>query len=334
MIRLVILSAFIVLPLFAAQEEEWYVASKKLYYGIPVQVRFKGRDEVLAKNVWAFLEQIDQHFNDYRADTEVGKINTAGKGVYQLSPLMLEALQVSYQAHAVTDGAFDITVGPLRRLWKGAAQSGQYPTEQDIQHALKHVGMQHIWLDGKRLHIHSDNISIDFGGIIKGFAVDHALEMIRQAGKTDAMVQVGGETGAMGHSPRGVAHTVAIPNPKKPSEILHILRDPGKGYSGSTSGNYRLPILIEGKPYYHIFDPRSGKPCSVHVLSVSVVFPQVGRNALADALSTSGVVLEPQKFIGLVEDLGGSCLLIEQDQDGNMIQHRSQNWQRFVVAAE
>ena len=318
------------LPSHAAEADGWYKAYKELYFGVPVQVRFKGDNPELAQRVWTFLENIDEHFNDYRDDSEIGKINKQGQGRYEISELMREAIQVSYQAHAVSHGAFDITVGPLRRLWKGAAKSGALPTAEAIQSATEHVGMQHIWLGPKQLHIHKPGISLDFGGIVKGLAVDHAMRMIQDAGITNAMVQVGGETAAIGISPRGEAHAFAIPNPKNPTEMLHIVQDPGTGYSGCTSGNYRLPIMISGKPYYHIFDPRSGKPGSVHILSVSVIFPQVGRNALADALSTSGVILEPSLFISIVESLGGACLVIEQGKDGELIEHSSNNWQQFI----
>ena len=313
-----------------SEADEWYTAHKKLYFGVPVHVRFKGPDPILANKVWQYLESIDEHFNDYRDDSEIGKINKGGKGIYDISPIMRDALTVSYQAHAVTDGAFDITVGPLRRLWKGAAKSGTMPSQDDIARSLSHVGLEHLWLDDRSLHINKENVALDFGGIVKGFAVDHAMQMLIEAGKTDAMVQVGGETAAIGISPRGSAHAFAIPHPQNPAEMLHVVQDPGTGYSGCTSANYRLPIIINGKPFYHIFDPRTGEPCSVHVLSVSVVFPQTGRNALADALSTSGVVLGPKQFITTVEALGGSCLLIEQAADGSIIQHTSANWYKFL----
>ena len=310
--------------------QEWYQERRELYFGVPVQVHFKGKDVALAKKVWAYLESIDEHFNDYRDDSEVGRINKGSVMTHRLSTEMQQALQISYQAHAVSSGAFNITVGPLRRLWKAAAKTGQLPEENEIATAMSCVGMQHMWMDQDILHMHKPGVSLDFGGIIKGIAVDNAMRILREAGKEDAMVQVGGETAAIGLSPRGKAHAFAIPNPKHPNQLLQVVQDIGTGYSGCTSANYRLPIIIGGQPYYHIFDPRTGRPCSVHVLSVSVIFPQLGRNALADALSTSGVVLGPERFIALVESLGGDCLVLTQDEDGKIKSHESSAWQRYV----
>ncbi len=314
----------------APAANEWYHEQRELYFGVPVQVRFQGPDAELATAVWDYLEGIDDCFNDYRDDTEIAAINSGKKGEHSVSQQMSEALQIALQAHVLTSEAFDISVGPLRRLWKHAAQTAQMPTQDEIQNACIQVGMDKIYLANGQLYVLADAVSLDFGGIIKGIAVDHAMGMLRDAGKVHALVQVGGETAAMGLSTRQKPHAFAIPHPKNPSEIWAIVQDSGSGYSGCTSGNYRLPIMINGRPFYHIFDPRSGLPCAVHVLSVSVIFPQIGRNGLADALSTAGVVMGPETFIPLVESLGGDCLLLTENPNDEVLAHESRNWQRYV----
>ncbi len=320
------------------QSRAWYNEQRLLYFGIPVQVRFRHPDpepertRVLAQKAWAYLERIDTHFNDYQADSEIARINAINQdeaAVVQISEQMRQVLQQAQSLHVLSAGAFDITLGPLRRLWKEAAAQKQFPSEAAIREAQRQTGMQHLYIEGDRLSVLQAGLCLDVGGMIKGFAVDSVMEMLIEAGVEDALVQVGGETACMGLSQRGKAHVFAVPDPRKPEQAIQIIQDPGTGYSGCTSGNYRQPIIIDGKPYYHIFDPRTGMPSTCRVLSVSVVFPETGRNALADALATAGVVMGAEKILPLVHALGGACLVYMQDGE-DMQAYASERWGDYV----
>lgn len=311
--------------------EQWSSKQGLLYFGVPVQVKFTPANPDLLKEVWGFLESIDGIFNDYRDDTEIGRINKSTDKTHALSPILREAFQTSIQLHALSDGRFDITVGPLRRLWKGAAKSGVFPTDESIKAAQALVGQRHFWLQGDDLHIHNTSISFDFGGMVKGLAVDHAMQRLRNAKVSAALVQVGGETGCFGKNFKGRLHRLGIPHPLQPHAMYAVVGDRGSGFSGCTSGNYRLPIIINGKPYYHIFDPRTGKPSKVRTLSVSVAIPQVGRNAMADGLSTVGVVMGAEEFIPLAEALQVEALVLSADEKGNVIEHKTAEWDSFVI---
>jgi thiamine biosynthesis lipoprotein len=96
---------------------------------------------------------------------------------------------------------------------------------------------------------------------------------------------------------------VGVRHPVEPSRIWTAIADPGAGLSVSTSGNYAQPIKVGGRTYYHILDPRSGRPVSIHTLSVSVAFPETGKSWLADVLSTAGAALGPEKALPLVRGL-------------------------------
>ncbi|MHC4251363.1 MAG: FAD:protein FMN transferase, partial [Planctomycetota bacterium] len=111
------------------------------------------------------------------------------------------------------------------------------------------------------------------------------------------------------------------------------IADPGKGLSCATSGNYFSPIVIGGKPYYHIIDPRTGRPVDTRTLSVTVAFPQTGRNGLADALSTAGAVLGPERAVALAEELGAEALVVyvESDaDDAEPLEAKTPGWDALV----
>jgi thiamine biosynthesis lipoprotein len=296
------------------QPATWSSQQRELYFGIPVQVRFQPADADLERKAWAYLEHVDDVFNDYREDSEVGRLNAAlARGQEaQVSEELADALRFAAQAHVETDGAFDVTIGPLRDLWQRAAREEKWPAGAAIQRTRALCGLDKVSLTGRTVKTKVRGMRFDFGGCIKGWAVDRVMAILRKGGARAALVQVGGETAAFGHSPRGRTHVLGIQHPIEMDRIWVALTDPGSGLSAATSGNYRAPLVMGDRLLYHIFDPRTGRPADPRVLSASVVFRSTGRNVWADALSTAGTVLPIDRFLALVKRLGGEALVIER----------------------
>jgi FAD:protein FMN transferase len=307
----------------------WSNQQRLLYYSIPVQVRFTPENAQLEEKIWAYLEGIDGIFNDYRDDTEIGKINKSGPGTYTLSPTLAEAFALAVTMNRITGGAFDITVGPLRRLYKQAREDGRFPTAEKIAEAKKYVGPHTFSLNDNVLTVHQANVTFDFGGLIKGMAVDYVIAQLKANGATAALVQCGGETGCYGLSMRGAFHKIGIPYPLDEQEDWCVIADRGTGFSGSTSGNYRLPIIIDGQEYYHVFDPLTGKPAALQVLSASLVFPANGHNGQADGLAKLGV-LDPERFLRVVVEQGAQGMVLIKKSDGTVEERHSPGWPAFV----
>ena len=313
-----------------APEAEWYEQTRDLYYGIPVTLRFAPAHRELAARAWACLERVDDLFNDFRADSEVGRINAAsmeaklagGKtdgqcsfASFAVSEDLAKALRLARELHRGTEGAFDVTLGPVRRLWREAEKTNCFPAGKHIEDALRLCGMGKVKLEGRRLSAPA-GMSFDFGGLIKGVAVDQVIRLLRRGGARAALVQVGGETAVFGYSPRGDRHVLGIQHPTEMASLWTTLRDPGGGLSVSTSGNYRAGIRVGDRVFYHIFDPRTGQPVDTRVLSVTVAFRGTGRNGVADGLATAGAVLGPERFLKLLRDFGGEALALVQEADG------------------
>ncbi len=326
----------LLLPVLALSwAEEWYADARELYFGIPVSVRFAPADTVLADRVWAALVAIDDDFNDYRDSSAIGAINAGGPGTYVLNPSLTEAFDLADRMRSVTGGACEITVGPLRRLWRGAEKARRWPTSASIAAARAAVGPGVYARSGDRLTVLRAGVGFDFGGVCKGIAVDRAVAILRAAGRTAGLVQVGGETAAWGMGTAGRTHRIGIPHPDDPDDpdrLVARVQDPGTGLSGSTSGNYRNPITVEGRPLYHIFDPRSGLPADTGILSFSVVFPGTGRNGEADCLTKTGILLG-EEGLRLVAAAGGEALLLRRRQDGGIDSASTPGWARFALPA-
>lgn len=302
----------------------WYEEQRWLYAGIPVGVAFAPADEHLAVELWAYLEQINDIFNDHRDDSEVGRINSGSAGTFVISAQLAAAFALAERIESLSGRAFAITTGPLRRLWREAAQVGQRPDPAAIAAAVVPPG---AWRrEGTLLTVADPRIRFDFGGLIKGAAVDYVMTRLMETGAAAALVQCGGETACRGLSQRGQPHILGIPDPECPDGRLWCtLRDLGSGLSASTSGNYRNDLVIAGTPCHHIFDPRSGEPVAAGVLSVSVVFPRWGCNGLADGLATAGTVLGWREFLPLVTQEGGEALVLTRE-DGLVVEHATAGW--------
>ena len=299
-------------PAPSVKPVKWSSEQHELYFGIPVQVRFQPANADLARKVWTYLEHVDDVFNDYREDSEVGQLNATltKKRTAKVSKEMAHVLRFAAKAHKKTDGGFDVTIGPLRDLWQRAARKEVFPDDTTIERTRARCGFDKVSLDGRTITTSVPGVRFDFGGCIKGWAVDRVVAILREGGAQAALVQVGGETAAFGISPRGRTHVLGIQHPVKMDRIYATVADPGSGLSAATSGNYRAPLVVGDRLLYHIFDPRTGQPADSKILSVSIVFRKTGRNAWADALSTAGAVLPSDKLMALAQREGAEALVL------------------------
>ena len=295
---------------------DWYVKNKHLYYGIPVHIAFYPANEMLAAKVWEYLNDVDSIFNDYKRNSEIGLINSSKtKTIVELSPMLTEAFSLALKLYTISDGAFDITTKPLRELWKEAELREIPPTKEELVTLLEICGLDNVELSGNRLSCAQPELRFDFGGVIKGIAVDHVITQLKDHDIHAAMIQIGGETAVFGHSARGKPHTIGIQHPVKLTQLWTAVTDQGRGLSLSTSGNYRNAIIIGGETFYHIIDPRTGMAVDTQILSVSVIFPKAGKNWLADGLATTATIIGPEKIIPLVKKYGGEALLLLRQND-------------------
>lgn len=309
--------------------EPWYREVRELYYGLPVSICYTPSDAQLSKQVWAYAESIDGVFNDYKQQSEVSSINRrATAGDITLSPMLAEAFEKARVAYQLSEGVFDVTCAPIRNLWRQAEKQNTVPSDAAIAEVMKSCGLNLTTQDGNRLTVSRAGVQFDFGGIIKGIIADHVIEILKKGGARSALVQIGGETAAFGLSQKNRPFRIAVQHPESREDSWCVIQDPGKGLSASTSGNYENPITINGQEYYHIMDPRIGRPAGTQIVSVSIAFPENGRNWLADTLSTTGVLLGPQKTFEILKKVGGEALFLVRE-NGQITEVKSPGWDRF-----
>ena len=218
------------------------------------------------------VDRVDRLMSHYRADSPLSRLNReAALGPVAVDPELFDFLAECLRWSRDSDGAFDVTVGPLMKAWGFFRDEGRRPEEREIQAALGAVGYRHVVLDRERGTVRFDRsgVELDLGGIGKGYAVDRVVELLRRRGVRSALVNLGGSSVyGLGAPPGAEAWEVAIQDPTAPGREAEAvaLRDRAL----SVSGGYARSFVKDGVTYSHIMDPRTGRPVQ-GVLSVAVL---------------------------------------------------------------
>ncbi len=219
--------------------------------------------------------RLDEMLSNYKPDSEWSRMNReAADRPVPVSVELFQLLSACIEFSRASDGTFDISVGPLMKLWGFYKGSGHLPHRAEVRGALSLVGYQNILLDAssRRVRFAKKGVELDPGGIGKGYAVDRIAQILKDNGVEHALVSGGGSSiYAIGAPPDEKGWKVEIKNPKDPSKPVEtvFLKDE----SMSTSGSYEKFFRAEGKLYSHIMDPRTGLP-SQGMLSTSVIAPK------------------------------------------------------------
>lgn len=220
--------------------------------------------------------RLDQLLSNYRPESEWSKVNReAADHPVKLSDELFRLLSACVEYSRKSEGAFDISVGPLMKIWGFYKGSGHLPHRAEVRTALAKVGYQHLQLDpqNRTIQFTEKGVEIDPGGIGKGYAVDRMADVLRQQGIHSALISAGSSSiyalGTPPDEPKG--WRIEIRDPKIETKVAQVLYL--KDQSLSTSGNYEKFFRAEGRVYAHIMDPRTGFP-AVGMLSASVVAPR------------------------------------------------------------
>ncbi|RCS51877.1 FAD:protein FMN transferase [Bremerella cremea] len=262
------------------------------------------------------VNELEQQLSAYRPDSEICRL---GATAY-LQPVVVEQrlfqlLELSLQLHRDTHGAFDITAGPLTKVWGFFDREGKVPQERDLVEAMNLVGSNQIELDAdnRTLKLAREGVELNLGSIGKGYALDRCQEVLLDADVDDFLIH-GGTSSVLAHGIRrdGVSREgweVGVPHPLRPDRRIGTVHL--KNESLGTSGAAFQAFFHQGKKYGHVLDPRSGRPAT-KVLSATVIAPTA---ALADALATACYVMGPEETEAFLENYPEvSVLLVSEGQ--------------------
>jgi FAD:protein FMN transferase len=269
---------------------------------------------LLSRKAFDRVAELNQIFSDYLVESEVSLLSKApAHAPVKVSDDLLAVLLQSQKLAERTDGAFDVTIGPMVRLWRRARKDQKLPTAVQIAGARERTGHQKLIIDpsAKTVTKTVENMVLDFGGIAKGYAADEALRILREGGASMALVAASGDI-ALGDPPPGKTgwsvglETLEMAAPGEASfSLAHA--------AVSTSGDTQRFLVIEGKRYSHIVDPKTGLGLTDRI-AVSVIAPTA---TLSDSYATAVSVLGREKGMALIEATHGlECRIVTVDEAG------------------
>lgn len=252
--------------------------------------------EDLQAAVRATIERIDREISTWRDDSEISRFNAADAGEWvDVSPELAELTQQALEIGRATDGAFDVTLGPVLRIWgfgAGADQPSRLPNADELAEAREKTGVGRIEVrqDPPALRKKAAGLELDLAGIAPGYTVDRLADQLNQMGAKRYLVEVGGELYARGRKQGRTPWRIGVEKPESGTrkiERVVELADAGM----TTSGDYRDYFEIDGRRFSHTVDPRTGRPVAHDLRAVTVVAENATR---ADAMATALLVMGPQ----------------------------------------
>ena len=278
-------------------------------------------EQVLRTIVTDSLAEVDRQMSTYRPDADLMAINGSQSTEpieikSELRAVLSESLEIGRQSQ----GAFDVTVGPLVRAWGFGPDNRRVPPQPEVLENVKRVvGQDKLELDGSQLRKAHPELEIDLSAIAKGYAVDLVTEQLEASGRTNIMVEVGGEIVARGLNPQGKVWRLGIEKPTQNDRTVHEVVEL-KNSAMATSGDYRNYYESNGQRLSHLIDPRTMKPITHRLASVTVIAPKC---ATADGWATALSVMGEKEGLALANELGLSALFIVRDAEGSFSTKRS-----------
>ena len=322
--RTLLLIAILLIPLIggatpAAGQRADESHEYRYLMGTSVQVQASGGDETTRRTAideaFGAFAEVDRLMSNYRDDSELALINrSAARGVVSVSDPMFGVLDAARRVSSASHGAFDITVGPLVRLWGFHDKKPHVPTDAELATVRTLVDYRYVILDAEHhtVRFARPGVELDLGGIAKGFAVEVAAGVLRRRGLS-GFIDAGGNQYLLGTPPGKRTWNVGIKNPAVPDRVMGVV-EIGE-ISVSTSADYYNFLVATGRTYGHILDPLTLAPAT-EALSVTIL----SRDAtLGDALSKAAFILGPKAGLALVDSFPGmSAVIAYRKTDGTV----------------
>ena len=258
------------------------------------------------------IERIEDLISEFRDNALTAKINkNAGHQAVKVTPEVYQLFERSIKLSALTQGAFDISAGPLKKLYRFKNQDFTFPQKREIQDTLKKVGWQKIKLqpENRSVFLTKEGMHISFAAIGKGYAADQVKKLWLQNGIKSGVINASGDLTAFGLRIDGSPWNVGIAHPDNKSKMMFFV--PIKNASVATSGDYEQYFMHNGIRYSHNINPITGLPLK-GIKSVSIFSPSA---ELSDALATAVYVMGVDTGLHFVNQLPDTHAIIIDDKN-------------------
>ena len=302
--------------------------------GVPFAAAFYAPDEASANKaiaaVWTRIEHLNSLMSDYDSNSELLRMcrdSGPGKPI-AVSPELFLELRKSVEVSERSDGAFDVSVGPLIKLWRRARRQKELPDPKLLQEARELVGFRNIRLhcETGAVELLKTGMKLDLGGIAVGYACDEAIRILKQHGITRAMIDGSGDIVVSDPPPDTTGWRIGIASLREPDAAPTMFATLAN-CSISTAGDAYQFVEIDGRRYSHIVDPKTGLGLNERC-SVTVIAPN---GITADSLDTAVSVLGPERGLKLIESQPCVAALIVTLNGERPVTRTSSRWEKLVA---
>lgn len=264
--------------------------------GSQFEITLVDQDSIVANNhidqAVAEIERIENLISEWRPHTQISEVNrNAGIKAVPVDREVFELTERALYFSKISEGAFDISIAALDKVWRFDGSMEHMPSEAEIQKSIAHVGYPYIELDSvhSTIFLKKPNMKIGFGSIGKGYAADRGRKLMQDLGVPAGMINASGDIASWGQQKDGKPWTIGVLNPFRSHKMIKVLRF--NEHAVATSGSYEKYVEFDDVRYSHIIDPKTGYPAT-GVVSVTVYGPSA---EFANGLSTSMMVLGVKK---------------------------------------
>lgn len=272
-----------------------------IYFDTVIRLQFYADDNGndLMNHCVDMCSEYEHTFSRTLETSELYAINHRSQNTVTVSDDMAELISVGLQYYTISNGKFDITIAPLSELWDFKSEDATVPDSEAILNALENVGADQVSLSGNKLTFSSDDVMIDLGALVKGFAADRMKAYLTAQGVTSGLLNLGGNVLTIGSRPDGSSWNIGIQKPFDENEpVIDVVKVEDK--TVVSSGIYERYFKQDDVIYHHILDPDTGYPIQNDLWGVSVICDS---SLIGDALSTTCMTLGYEKASELINSL-------------------------------
>ncbi|WP_291582832.1 FAD:protein FMN transferase [Clostridium sp. UBA6640] len=276
---------------------------------------FDSKDNSILDKAFDRLKDLENKVSINKEGTELDKVNEmSGKEAVVVGKDTFTIVESGLYYSKISNNTFDITIGPIVKLWGIGSESARVPSEKELIEKKSLINYNNVILDNEKnsIFLKNPNMIIDLGGIAKGYAADEMKDLLVDNGVKSAMINLGGNLYILGNKPNGNQWKIGIQDPNGGSNdtVGNILVN---DKSIVTSGTYERFLEVDGKSYHHILDPKTGYPYENDLLSTTIISD---KSMDGDGLSTSAFALGREKgleFISSLENI--EAIFITKDNE-------------------
>ena len=268
------------------------------------------QDAAILQQCWDRIDELEDTLSRTRVQSDIYRINHAQGKPVTVRPETAELLSTALEICKESQGALDITIGPVTELWNFKSSDPQLPDAGVLEEAVGRVGYDRVVLSGDTVTL-PQGMALDLGAIAKGYIADELTTTLQQAGCKSALLNLGGNVLTLGEKPDHSPWVIGIRDPEGSASQSLLNLELNGSKAVVTSGIYERGFTLQGRRYHHLIDPGTGWPADNGLASVTIV---AASSTLADGLSTACFVLGVDDGLSLLaryEDVEG--LFIMQD---------------------